>query len=78
MERHTLYQLLGLGLFLLGAILAFVLSPAFGFDYIVGLVVGFAIGLTVVIFQYGVIVETETKARGYPTKVAKKIDRVLE
>jgi hypothetical protein len=78
MQRHTLYQLSGLGLFLVGAVVAFVLSPTFGVDYMIGLVFGFAIGLTVAVFQYGVIVEAESRTRGYKTTVAQKIDNVFE
>jgi len=78
MEQHTSYQLGDVIGFLLVSVTAFVVSSFFGTGYVVGLVFGFGIGLSVAVFQYGIVVETESKARGYPTKVARKIDQVFE
>jgi len=78
MERHTLYQIGGLTAFVLVSAVAFALTSAFAGGYVLGLVLGFGIGLAVALFQYGVVVETETEMYGYPSTVAKKIDQVCE
>jgi hypothetical protein len=77
-KRHTLLQFVGLVSFFVVTATAFVLSGSFGGSYTLGLIFGFGIGLAVAIFQYGMVVETDAKSRGYPTSVARKIDQVFE
>jgi hypothetical protein len=78
MKQYTTYQLVGIVSFLLVSITAFAMSSTFGSGYTVGLVFGFAIGLTVALFEYGVVVETDVRSSGYPDAIKQKIDRVFE
>ena len=74
MQRHTTFQLLGLVLFVLLGLVATVLGVSFTDGYLVGLLFGFAIGLSVAVFQYGIVVEIQSESDGVPSRVAQKID----
>jgi hypothetical protein len=78
MERHTLVQLVGLVGFLVTSMVAFVLGGSLSEGYPVGLLFGFAIGLSIAVVQYGIVVEIHAESGGYPTKIARKIDDAFE
>ncbi|WP_136342291.1 hypothetical protein [Halapricum salinum] len=78
MKQYISYQLTGVVSFLVVSIIAFAASGVFGSGYTAGLVFGFAIGLAVALFEYGVVVETEVRSSGYPDAIKRKIDQVFE
>lgn len=74
-QQYRLVQFVGIASFLCVSAVALTLSSAFGGEYMVGLLLGFAVGLTVAVFEYGVVVETEQTPGG---TISRKIDQIFE